>query len=185
MSEWVRAPAGAEGNIWALSPQVGLIPDRKCNSSQKLRQNKIAEFKISLFLTLVASHEKIEWNMSMSQYDLLCLLCHCFAVQLLSVQVFFVSLLLFLAVIGFFISFVWICTIIVLSTFLQWACGLCFSRWWWKAVLRWKEHAEGHDHNLWLMSPHSFGAFTPVRAYTNTLGNLSLTHTHSLCLTHS
>lgn len=51
----------------ALSPQVGLISDRKCNASLDLRQNKSAEFKISSFLTLLAirpHHEKMEWNMS-------------------------------------------------------------------------------------------------------------------------
>lgn len=58
------------GNIWAPAllwrPQVGLIPDRKCNGSRELRQNMSAEFKISSFLAArLSDHhmmEKVEWN---------------------------------------------------------------------------------------------------------------------------
>ncbi len=41
---------GSGSALTSQSPQVGLIPDRKCNSSQELRQNKSVEFNISSFL---------------------------------------------------------------------------------------------------------------------------------------
>lgn len=62
---------GSRGEYWsagcALSPQVDLIPDRKCNAGPELRQNKSTEFKISSFFTPLAvrpPHEKTERDMS-------------------------------------------------------------------------------------------------------------------------
>lgn len=84
-SEWVRAPGGAEGEYWSSgsllwrhrSPQVGLIPDRKCNSSPELRPTKSVEFKISWFLTLLAIRPHRMRKRSGECQDLLCLLRSC------------------------------------------------------------------------------------------------------------
>ena len=79
----------------STSPQVGPIPDRKCNGSPELRQNKSVEFKISEFLHTAgskASHEKTESNMSGLVVS---------TVQLFSCPAVFLSLLLCRSVFGF------------------------------------------------------------------------------------